>query len=401
MSRPVFDAIILGGGVAGLWSLARLRAAGRHAVLLETAALGAGQTGWAQGIIHGGIKYALTGDAGRASRAVSGMPAAWSAAFAGQGPVDLRAAHRLAPDQLLWTTPGIVSRVAGAAASHAIRSSVHALPKAERPPPFDLAPAGLTGIEVYRVAEEIFDPVSVVSALAEPVRDHCGQIHAVTNIAASDEGVAVTAAAAGAELRLHAHRLILTAGAGNEVLLAMLGCPAAPRMQRRPLHMVYARGPLPTVFGHCVTAAALPRLTITTHPGRSAGERVWAIGGTLAERGVNQTREEVITEARRELAACLPWLTLDPAVTFSAGRIDRAEGLTPDGSRPDEPVMIPLGPVLAGWPTKLAFAPLVADRVLDFVSTVPPATSHDIGLTHIPTCPLARPPWENEGWLWT
>ena len=55
------DVIVFGGGIAGLWTLARLQQAGYKAVLLESQALGAGQTRYAQGIIHGGTKYALTG----------------------------------------------------------------------------------------------------------------------------------------------------------------------------------------------------------------------------------------------------------------------------------------------------------------------------------------------------
>ncbi|HEY6200467.1 MAG TPA: FAD-dependent oxidoreductase, partial [Candidatus Binatia bacterium] len=52
------DVLIFGGGAAGLWCLERFRSAGYHALLLESAALGCGQTIAAQGIIHGGGKYA-------------------------------------------------------------------------------------------------------------------------------------------------------------------------------------------------------------------------------------------------------------------------------------------------------------------------------------------------------
>ena len=48
--------------------------------LLETGTIGGGQTIGAQGIIHGGIKYALTGQASRASEAISRMPEIWNTA---------------------------------------------------------------------------------------------------------------------------------------------------------------------------------------------------------------------------------------------------------------------------------------------------------------------------------
>ena len=53
------DVLVFGGGAAGLWCLDRLRRAGYHAILLESKAIGSGQTIQSQGIIHGGGKYAL------------------------------------------------------------------------------------------------------------------------------------------------------------------------------------------------------------------------------------------------------------------------------------------------------------------------------------------------------
>ena len=47
--------IIIGGGIAGLWMLNRLRAEGYDVMLLEKNQLGAGQTIASQGMIHGGI----------------------------------------------------------------------------------------------------------------------------------------------------------------------------------------------------------------------------------------------------------------------------------------------------------------------------------------------------------
>ena len=54
------DALVIGGGVAGLWCLDALREAGFDAALLESGALGTGQSISAQGILHGGVKYSLT-----------------------------------------------------------------------------------------------------------------------------------------------------------------------------------------------------------------------------------------------------------------------------------------------------------------------------------------------------
>ena len=64
MARPSplpIDTLIFGAGVAGLWLLDELLRAGRDAWLIESRALGAGQTVASQGIIHGGLKYTLAG----------------------------------------------------------------------------------------------------------------------------------------------------------------------------------------------------------------------------------------------------------------------------------------------------------------------------------------------------
>ena len=49
------DILIFGGGIAGLWTLHRLRRAGFAACLLESSSLGSTQSIGSQGIIHGGL----------------------------------------------------------------------------------------------------------------------------------------------------------------------------------------------------------------------------------------------------------------------------------------------------------------------------------------------------------
>ena len=73
MGSPVIqtDIAIIGGGIAGLWTLNQLRNRGYNAVLFEQEALGSYQTVGSQGMIHGGIKYALTGAWSGSSEAIS------------------------------------------------------------------------------------------------------------------------------------------------------------------------------------------------------------------------------------------------------------------------------------------------------------------------------------------
>src|SRR5688500_2310975 len=96
------DIVILGGGIAGLWLLNRLRDAGYSVLLLENSALGAGQTIASQGMIHGGLKYALGGALTGASEAIADMPQHWQRCLQGQGDVDLRGTQLLSDTYYLW-----------------------------------------------------------------------------------------------------------------------------------------------------------------------------------------------------------------------------------------------------------------------------------------------------------
>src|SRR5437667_9548275 len=96
------DVVIVGGGIAGLWLLNRLRQAGYSAILLESNTIGGGQTSRSQGIIHGGIKFALQGNLTPAAEAISAMPRVWEACLQGKGEIDLSHVTVLSEHQNLW-----------------------------------------------------------------------------------------------------------------------------------------------------------------------------------------------------------------------------------------------------------------------------------------------------------
>jgi hypothetical protein len=86
----MIDVAIVGGGVSGLWLLNRLVALGYDAHLYEKTALGTGQTIAAQGIIHGGLKYALNGVLPPVASSLAAMPERWTKCLEGIGEIDLR-----------------------------------------------------------------------------------------------------------------------------------------------------------------------------------------------------------------------------------------------------------------------------------------------------------------------
>lgn len=398
--RMELDVLVVGGGIGGLWLLHRLRRKGYHAILFERARLGGGQTLAAQGIIHGGLKYALGGAAERAARAVAEMPARWSACLAGHGDVDLRSARTLSPHTYLWCTPELSSRVGARLASHLLNGRTERLPTTALPPPLD--DGGSVGA-VYRLSEPVVDTCSVVAALD---RACSGRIFAIdwrtAGFIRDDAGtvLGIEARVGDRRFEFRAGRTVLCAGTGNEELLAQLGA-ARPRMQRRALHQVLVKHPsLRPLYAHCMGRGRVPRLTVSSHRHRD-GEWIWYLGGELAERGCGRAEPEQIAAARAELTALFPRLDLHRAEWRSL-RVDRAEPRMHNERRPDDVWTSPADGadgVLVGWPTKLCLAPVLADRILDALGEMRRGTRAFTGAEarqlalSFGAPPAAEPPW--------
>ncbi len=353
------DVAILGGGITGLWLLAHLRGRGYSAVLCESRALGAGQTLSSQGIIHGGLKYALTGTLSAASRALMHMPALWRDCLGGTRAPDLSGARLLSPHQHLVCG----FRLAGFFASRLLRGRVSRVDAGALPAPFAEALGRTVDGGVYQLDEPVVD---VRSVLAELARAHADALLAVEQEGtmllqeAGDVRGLEVRARDGRRLRIHGARVVLCAGAGNERLGHQLPSGAAP-MQRRPLCMVMLRGALPALYAHWLGSGAAPRVTVTSH--RDArGTPVWYVGGALAESGVALDPGAQVERARDELSRLVPGVDLK-ACAGAVLSVDRAEGRHASGQRPDGPVVAHAGTVTQVWPTKLAFAPRVAEQV--------------------------------------
>lgn len=390
MTTVRLDLLIIGGGVAGLWTLNRAVKAGYSALLLEKGALGGGQSVHSQGIIHGGTKYALNGTFTRAASAIAAMPDRWRACLAGQGELDLSAATRLSDATYFWSQATLGAKMTSFLASKALRGRVDSISGSDRPEIFrDRRFAG----SLYRLAEPVLDVPSVIAALAKPVARHIRQLDATKLVVSSTaDGRTQFTVPSNENLVLQPARVVLTAGDGFPALADRLGL-ARPTMQLRPLHMVVAEhGSGARLFGHCIGASSVPLVSITTHPAGD-GRQVWYMGGGLAETGVERQPAAQIAAARATIAALLPWVDLGD-ISFDTLRIDRAEPATDMRARPDTGYAEAVGEVIAAWPTKLTLAPDLADTILKLLP--PPrgdATDLD-ALSALPRPPVARPFWE-------
>jgi glycerol-3-phosphate dehydrogenase len=383
------DALIIGGGIAGLWTLRRLRNEGYNAVLLEDEAIGAGQTRYAQGIIHGGTKYALTGKLTASSEAVAAMPAIWRACQAGTGEIDLGAAAIISDAHYLWSTANLASRITGFFASQVMRARTSALKPELRPSLF--RHRDFRG-NIYRLDEPVFDTLSLLRALAAPVMSAIVAI-SKHSLRLQSSGLEVEAAN-GDVFEFGFKRLILMAGQGNEELLTAAG-RSQPAMQLRPLKMVMMRGGLTDkVFAHCMGAGVNPRLTITSHMDNQ-NNIVWYLGGQLAEDGVYRSDSGQIAMAQQELAELIPWQSLE-AAQWATLDVNRAEVRHADGHRPDTCYAEQQGEIITAWPTKMALAPLLAQQVVELVAGIDKTNNN---LPAWPAPSFAEFPWcEDARW---
>lgn len=389
------DIVIFGGGIAGLWLLNRLRAKGYSALLLETDALGGGQTGKSQGIIHGGMKYALTGTLNSEALAMADMPEYWRACLDGKGELDLSNVPILSQHQYLWSPQRFAAKLTGFLAGAALSSKVDTVPKKDYPVVFQNA--GFKG-EVYALNEMVLDIPVLVRELAksheeallkiEPLNDEALQFDANGNLAS------VSVTHRGNALKLSAQQFVFTAGSGNEAIIKKLKNEAVA-MQLRPLHMVMVKTPFDyPLYAHCMGLSNRPRITITTHH-TADGKAVWYLGGQVAEDGVDRSESEQIAAARQELTSLFPWLDFSNA-EFATFFIDRAEPKQRGMLKPETSYAKNIQNITIAWPTKLALAPKLAREIMDVLdeANITPRVHDMSALQSWPKPSVASPVWE-------
>ena len=380
------DVLIVGAGVAGLWLNARLRRLGYSTVLVERASLGGEQTIKSQGIIHGGTKYALHGALTGASEAIADMPRRWREALAGNGELDLGHTCILSEAHYLWSPGTLAGNLTSFFASKAVRGRVDQVKGDQLPPALqDRAFKG----KVYRLAELVIDVPSLLANLAELAGDSLLAGERIEPLKEGDDLIGLRVD----DWEIRAQRIVLSAGAGTEALLQALGL-SQPAMQRRPLHMVMAKGPnLKPLYAHCLGGGPKPRVTVTTHPAAN-GQWVWYLGGDLAEaEGVARDPAAQIAAAQKEIASLLPWVD-QSQVHWATLRVDRAEPAQSGLVRPDNAFLADQQRLLVGWPTKLALAPDFADRVLASLDRDGIRPSAQPNLADLPRPALGVPAWE-------
>lgn len=390
------DVVIFGGGVAGLWLLNRLRSSGLTAILFDSGPLGGGQTHKSQGIIHGGLKYALQGVLTKDAHAMAGAPSIWRQCLLGKGEIDLSGVPILSEQHYLWAPNKFTSKLTGFFASSTLTSKVEALSKQQYPAIFQNA--AFKG-EVYSLDEIVIDVPMLTRELVKENQDVVYKIEPLSDeeLKFDDDGklCSATVYLAGSAVEVTAQQFIFTAGAGNEVIIKKLKNRDLA-MQRRPLHMVLAKMPFDySLYAHCLGLGPRPRITITTHHAQDGGT-IWYMGGQLAEDGIERSSAEQIQVARAELSALFPWLDFR-STEFASFIVDRAEPKQKGLLKPETSYIKVVENMVIAWPTKLALAPKLAEEIMQHFSKIQltPQLFDTREMRIWPMPPIASPIWED------
>jgi hypothetical protein len=375
------DVTIFGGGVAGLWALNHLSKKGYECALIEKTSLGDGQTIRSQGIIHGGVKYSLSGDLRADSvEEVKQMPSRWRAHLSGQRKdPDLSGVKVNSQDYFLWVSGG--RGLLGMAESFLSPVGLKLMNTPPKEVKGNAIPKSLQGnsSKVFLVDEPVVETYSLLEQLAKPYAHRIFYGDAIFE----DGDVLVGGK------RIKSDYFVLTAGNGNQDLAGKLGIEEVV-MQRRPLRQVTVSGNLPSLFAHCIDGG-VPSVSITSHYHRESDIVTWNIGGKVAEEGFKIGREELIRKTRAKLEGLLPNTDFSDA-KWDTFDIDRAEGVTVDGKRPATANVRRIGNVLVCYPTKLALAPILAEKIekeLNLTKVSGSVQSNEGSNTQV-----ARAPWE-------
>ena len=387
------DIAIVGAGIAGLWLLNQLTTQGYRCALFESNAIGAGQTIYSQGIIHGGIKYSLKGKLQKATLSIADMPAIWQACLQGQGCIDLSDTKTLSPHYYLWSTGHISSRLSTLLASKMLRTSSKCIKREDYPAIFQ---HGSFKGEVYKVDEIVVDVPSLINNLIKNTKpfihkikkDGCQLVmdnnHIDHLILTHDNNE---------KIQVKAKRYLFTAGEGNQAFLNHWTDP--PAMQTRPLHavMVKLEEHLP-LYAHYIGLHHTPRVTVTSHTAHD-GKTIWHLGGRIAEEGIHLDSITQCKRARDELSDLFPWIDFHGSHIKSV-MINRAEGKQTNNKRPDSCTLYQQDNAQIIWPTKLVFSPKVGMEVMASLYKDGIKPSRDISPTAIPwpQPKIATPLWD-------
>tara|TARA_Y100000994_G_scaffold246104_1_gene248793 strand:+ start:515 stop:1717 length:1203 start_codon:yes stop_codon:yes gene_type:complete len=360
--------VILGGGIAGLWLLNRMKAEGYEPILFETESLGGRQTLASQGIIHGGLKYALKGTLGKETQNIANMPNRWKKCLNGGGEVDLTGVRLLDENYYMWSDGGLRSRLKSYLGSKSLRGKVDVVSKDSYPNFFRESSVKGT---LYKLPDFVIDTKSLLQKLVSGNNDRIFSLANCKYKFCSEEKTSkqkLEIVIQDKVVTIQAELFIFCAGEGNSQLISKAELNTI-KSQTRPLHMVYLRkSNLPKVYVHCIGSNfnLNPLVTVTSHEAKN-GQIVWYLGGDIAESGIDKSKSQQIKAAEQLMLKTFPWMNLSSAI-WESFLINRSEADIQSGFRPDDAIIKDEKNILVAWPTKLTLVPSLADKAIAYAA---------------------------------
>ncbi|MCK5880819.1 MAG: FAD-dependent oxidoreductase, partial [Sinobacterium sp.] len=386
------DLCIIGGGIAGLWTLALAHSRGIQAILFEKDCLGSKQTICSQGIIHGGSKYTLQGKITGATDTISGMPKHWLDALSGKGEVNLSNTTVLSNHQFMVPSSGIETKLLSFLGSKTMSSFTQKV-KGQN------LPSGMQTAGIKHPCFQLFEPVVAVDSLLENFQQQFSDYIYQYEVKAADISEHENSLSLNLQNNagtIQCQKILLCSGEGFETLAPL--CPKQ-KMQKRPLHMIAVTGSektLPPLYTHFVGRSSKPLLTVTSHPHAATHTNTWYLGGNLAELGVERSHDSQVEQAKQLMQKLTPAVDCSK-LTFKSIFIDRAEPAQNNLIRPDDAYLASFKQLMVAWPTKLALAPRLAEKALFELNS----TLSKENLKNLAQLPLSKPSIATYPWLST
>ncbi len=380
------DVVIFGAGIAGLWTFHRLKRLGYDVLLLEKEFIGGGQTIASQGIIHSGLKFTLVGKVNKLAKSISKMPQRWRASLEGNGDVDIQSAVVNAQSQNLLIPAGFMGGIKALITQKTLGETAHEIPIDQWPE--DIKKSGFRGSIIF-MDELVLNIPTVIRALAEPYRNSIKKL-TLQQAACPMEFLE--------ENDIKTQYVVLTSAASNHEIAKHYGHAKGLETQKRPLMQAMLKpAPFP-LFAHFVGKTDKPVASVTTHETEN-GTLVWYLGGGVAERKKEDDPKNLYKDMIESLKKYLPACDFSK-IEWAELTIDRIEGESKtDHWMPNTPTIHRVDNVLYCWPTKLTFAPLLSDMILNEIEkrNITPSQK-ETDFSFLPSVDYATAPWDKAKW---
>ncbi len=381
------DIVIFGAGIAGLWAFNRLKSMGYDVILLEKEAIGSGQTIASQGIIHSGLKFSIAGKVNKLAKSISAMPKRWHSSLNGSGEIDLSTTKINALSQQMLIPKGFIGNLTNIITRKALGDNMCNMPKNEWSP--DIVKSGFNG-SIVNMGEMVLDVPSLIRALAQPYKE---SIRKITDEQSKDPFKFLK------DNEIDAKRIIFTSAGSNHLIATSNNHDKGLKTQRRPLLQGMMRNAPFPLYAHLIGKTDKPVASITTHE-MNDGTLIWYLGGGVAERQTDCDPRQVYMATKKAFKSYLPDIDFS-GVEWAALPINRVEGKSnTDSWMPDTPTIHKSGDALYCWATKLTFAPMLSDMVIDDLEKSGIAPSNKASdFSFLPDASYAKTPWDKA--LWT